>query len=142
MPDEVFQKGDIGLDPANTELAQGSIHSKNALFQRARPCGEFDKKRVEVGRNHRAAKGAAAVQADAKTRRRAIGAEPAVVGNEMVFRVFSGDAALNGDPAGFDVILARDIEWRLMELVPLRNQDLAFDDIQTRHHLGDSVLDL
>jgi hypothetical protein len=60
----------------------------------------------------------------------------------MVLGVFCGDAALHGDAAGFDVILPGDVQRRLVELVALSDEDLAFHQIDAGDHFGDGVLDL
>ena len=67
---------------------------------------------------------------------------PAVVGDEMVLRVLGGDAALHRDAAVLDLLLRRNAERRLVQLVALRDQDLALDDVDAGDHLGHRVLDL
>jgi hypothetical protein len=74
---------------------------------RVAPGGDLDQERVVIRGDHRTGVGGAGIQADAKTRRAAVHRNLAVIGGEVVFRVFGGDAALQGVPAQADVFLER-----------------------------------
>ena len=66
-----------------------------ALVERRAPGGDLHQQRVEVGRDDRAAEPVAAVQPDREPAGRAVGGDPAVVGDEVVLRVLGGDPALD-----------------------------------------------
>ena len=92
--DQVFQELQVGGHAADAELAQRAVHARDGLGRGRRPGRHLDQQRVVVGRDHRAAIGRAGVEPDAEAGRAAVGGQPAVVGQEAVFRVFGGDAAL------------------------------------------------
>ena len=60
----------------------------------------------------------------------------------MVLGILGGDAALHGHAAGFDLVLLRNVQRRLVELTALRDEDLRFHQVDARDHFGDGVLDL
>src|SRR5207237_6372289 len=74
--------------------------------------------------------------------RGAIGGKAAVIGDEMVLGVLGGDTALDGHAAGFDLVLLRNIQRRLVELVTFADEDLRLDQVDAGDHFGDGVLDL
>ena len=93
------------------------MHSLHRLIEIAAMGGDLHQQRIKVGRNHRAAESAAAVQSNAKTRRRSVAGEAAVIGDEIIFRVFGGDARLNGHAARLDLLLHRNVDRRFVQLI-------------------------
>src|SRR5262249_24394873 len=61
---------------------------------------------------------------------------------ELVRRVFGGDPALEGVAERLDRLLRGQVDLGVRERRPLGNQDLAFDEVDSRHDLVDRVLDL
>jgi hypothetical protein len=142
MANQVEQEGDVGLDPADTELAQGAVGPLHRLLERPAPGGDLHQQRVEVRRNHRAAESIAAVEAHGEAAGGAIGGDAPVIGNEMAIGVFGRHAALHRHTATIDVILMRDPDRRLMQFVAGSNQQLAADQIDAGDHFGHRVFDL
>ena len=66
----------------------------------------------------------------------------AVVGNEVLGRVFGGDAALHGVTVQRHAILTRQIHLRTVQCQALRDLNLAADQVDAGHHFRDRVLHL
>ncbi len=154
--DEVFQELQIGGHAADAEFAQRAVHARDGFRGGRRPGRDLDQQRVVVGRDHRAAIGRAGVQPDAEAGRTAVGREPAVVGQEAVFRVFGGDAALQrvaverdlrllGHAGGMAVAVRagrRAVTLCDTDDAAFGDADLRLDDVHAGDHLGDGVLHL
>ena len=96
---------------------------------------------VEAG-DDRARIGRAAVEPDAEAGRAAIGGDAAIVGNEILLRIFGGDAALQRVAVEPDVRLRRHARFRRADRLAFEDVDLRLDDVDAGHLLGDRVLDL
>ena len=142
VPDDVFEEQDVGLDAADAELAQGAIHAMAGAFERGVPGGDLHQQGVVIGRERRAGVGCAAVQTDAEAGRRAVGGQLAVVGREIIFGVFGGDAALDGRTVERDVALLGKRKRRRVQRMPLGDADLGLHQVDSGDHFGDGVLDL
>ena len=94
MLEQVFDKGDVGAHAADTELAQGAVHAGNRRFGRLGVGCDLDEQAVVVARDDAACVGCAAVKADAHARGFAKGGDAAIVGDEVVLRVFCCDPRL------------------------------------------------
>ena len=94
MLQEVLDKGDIGRHAANTEFAQGAVHAGDGLFRGWCPSCDLGQERVVIAGDDAARIGRAAIEADAHARGRAIGGDAAIVGDEVVLRIFGGDPGL------------------------------------------------
>ena len=87
-------------------------------------------------------KARAGVEADAHAAGRAVVAEPAVVGHEVVGRVLGRHAALDGEA------VVRTASWLRRPIsgsesgLPWAMRICALDDVEAGHLLGDGVLDL
>ena len=66
----------------------------------------------------------------------------AVIRHEVVLRIFRRDAALQRVAVERDLVLLRQVDRRLVQLVALRDQNLAAHEVDAGHHLGDGVLHL
>src|SRR5207248_1395226 len=93
-------------------------------------------------RDHRAAERGATVQSHPVSTTRSIRGKSAIVRDEVILRIFGGDPALHGDATGFDLVLLRNVQRGVVEVMTLRDHDLRLDDVRASHHLGDGVLDL
>ncbi len=142
MIDHVLDERNIRLHAANAELAQRPVGALAGALERRIPGGHLDQQGIVVGLQLRTRVGGGAVKPDAQAGGRAIGRDAPVVRREIVFRVFGRDAALDREAVDAHVFLLRQIERRLVELGPLRDQDLRAHDVDARHHLGHRVLDL
>ena len=60
----------------------------------------------------------------------------------MVLRVFRRDPALHRVAARLHLVLRRNVQRRFVQLVPLRNQNLALHQIDAGHDFRHRVLDL
>jgi hypothetical protein len=109
MQDDVFQEGEVGGNAADAKLAQGPIHAANRLFGIAALGSHLDQQRIVEGRDHRAGVGGAGVEANTGARGAAVRGELAVVRREILFRIFSGDAALQGVAMQANIRLGRNI---------------------------------
>ena len=96
MVDQVFQEHDIGLHPANAEFPQRPAHACDAFLLRRRPGRHFLKQTVVIAGDERTRIGRAAIKPDAEAIGAAIDLDAPVVGDEILFRVLGGDAALHG----------------------------------------------
>ena len=142
MRDEVDEERDVGLHAADTEFLQAALDVAGGLLVGQPPRRHLHQQRVEVGRDDRAGEGGAGVEPDAHAAGRAIGGDPAVVGEEAVLGVLGGDAALNRRPHRLDLRLFPEPDLGIGELPALRHAELAADDVDTGDLLGDSVLHL
>ena len=106
------------------------------------PRGDFDEERIVVSGEHRTRVGSAAVEANAEAGGRAIGGNFSVVGREILFGIFGGDAALQRGAVERDVLLPRQGHRRVVERVTLRDENLRLDEVDAGDHFGDGVLDL
>ena len=140
--DQIVQKRDVGLDAADTKLAQGSIHALASFRERASPGRHFDQKRIVIRRDHRAAVGRCAVETNPEAGRRAIGVNPAVVGQEVVRRIFGRNAALQRVAIQRHVVLRRQRHFRTVQLVALRDLNLGAHNVDAGHHFRDGMLHL
>ena len=141
MFQQVDDKFDVRRHAADTEFAQRPVHPRNRLFRRLRMCRHLDEKAVIIARDDAARIGRAAIQPDAIAGGRAVGRQAAIVGDEVVQRVFGGDAALHGVAVQFDIGL-RGHPGRLRQGLALFDQDLGLHDVDAGHLLGDGVFDL
>src|SRR5690606_11431303 len=95
--------------------------------------------RVEVRADLRARVGGPAVQPDARTAGRPVGADHADVGPELVGRVLGGDPALQRGTAQVDRLLA---QAEVGQRLPGSDAQLRLDQVDVGDLLGDRVLDL
>src|ERR1700676_3578031 len=139
MVNDVFKKGDIGFDAANAALAESTVHPLASFGEFCAPRRHFYEKRIVVGSEDGASICRAAIETDSKSCRGSVSRKLSVVGSEILFRVFGGDAALKGRAVEWHVYLFRQRERLLVELVALRDQNLRADQVDARHHLGYGV---
>ena len=96
MFEQIFDKSDIGADPADAKLAQRAVHTGNGFFWGGRPCGDFHQQRVVIPRDHTAGVGCTAIKPNAHAGGAAIGGDTAVIWDEVILRIFGGNAGLQG----------------------------------------------
>ena len=142
MGDDVFQELQIGGEATHAELPQGAVHARGRFIRRVAPGRDLDQQRIVVRRDHGTGIGGAGVQSDTETGGAAVHADLAVIGREIVFRVFGGDAALQGMAAQADVFLERDEGVIVAHGCAFGDADLRLDDVHAGHYFGDGVLDL
>ena len=142
MIDEVCKEDEISGDAANAELVQSPRHAIDRFLRRRRPGGHFLQQRVIEPRHLRTRIGRAAVEADAKTCRAAIGDDTAVIGNEVFFRILCGHPALQGVTIEMNVLLRRDPAFRRPDRLSFRNPDLRLDDVNAGDLFGHRMLHL
>src|SRR6266481_8982757 len=94
MIDDILQKRNVGLDAANAKLAQRTIHALASFRKVQSPGGHFHEQRIIIGREQRAGVRRAAVEANAKSRGRAVRGNFSVVRREILLGVLGGHAAL------------------------------------------------
>jgi hypothetical protein len=106
------------------------------------PGGDLDQEGVVIGGDDGPGIGGAAIEADAKARRAAIGVDAAIIRGEAVLRVLGGDAALEGVAIEADVLLPGHEGVIVAEARALGDGDLRLDDIDAGDQFGDGVFDL
>ena len=141
MVDDVLQELDVRLHTADPKFPQCPVGPGTSSGQCGVPRGELDQQRV-VERAQDGAGIGGAVQADSQAGGGAISLQPPVIGREPVGRILGRNAALNGETAPLDLVLARDVERALVQTASLRDQDLRAHDVNARDGLGDGVLHL
>ncbi len=138
---QVDDEVDVGGHAADAELAQGAVHAGDGLFGRLRPGGDLDQQRIVIAGDDAPSIGRAAIQPDAHAGGRAIGGDAAIIGDEVVLRVFGGDAALQGMAAQLHIGLAGNAGGFGQGLA-LGDLDLGLNDVDAGHFLGDGMFDL
>ena len=137
---QVEQKADVGVDAADSELAQCPVQALAGAFEGAPPGGDFHQQGIEIGRYFCARKSTASVKANAETGSRAVGHEGAIVRFEVVLRHFSGDAALDCITTDFHIFLSLNKNHRMVEGVALRYQNLHPNQVNAGDFFGDGML--
>ena len=84
----------------------------------------------------------AGVEADAHAAGRAVVGDAAIVGQEVVRRVFGRHAALHGKAGGADGLLAGQADLRVGQRHALGDENLRLDEVDAGDFLGHRVLDL
>ncbi len=102
---QVFDKGDIGADAANPELAQRAIHSGNRRLWGLRVRRHFDQQAVIKARDDAARIGGSAIKANTHARRFAKGGDAAIIGDKVVLRVLGRDARLQSVAVQVNLVL-------------------------------------
>ena len=126
---------DQGLQALDLVLRQRAEHPRRGLLAVGVPDDELAHHRV-VHRRDLAAGTDARVDAHARARRLAVGADPPGRGGEVAGGVLGVDAALDRVAAQHDVLL------RHGQRLAGRRADALLDDVDARRHLGHAVLDL
>ena len=142
IADKLFQENKIGLHAADAELAQRAVHTARCFFGRGRPGRDFLQHRIVIRCDHSARVGGTTVQTNAEPVGTAISGDPAVIRDELVFRILGGDAALQRVTVQPDVILARQAGFNITKPMALDHFDLGFDQVHAGDFFGDRVLDL
>jgi hypothetical protein len=140
--DDVFQEGQVGGQPPHPELAQGAVHAPRCFLGTMAPGGDLDQEGVVIGGDDGPGIGGAAIEADAKARRAAIGVDPAIIRGKAVLRVLGGDAALEGMAIEAHSLLPGHVRLIVAQARALGDGDLGLDDIHAGHQFGDGVFDL
>ena len=96
MCNDVFKKLQIGRQATDAKFAQGAIHPQRRFIAAVAPGGDLDQEGVVIGGDDGPGIGGAAIEADTKARRAAIGIDAAIIRGEAVLRVLGGDAAPEG----------------------------------------------
>src|SRR5690606_17826094 len=142
MADDCLKEGEVGGHAPNAEFAQRPDHAGDRLLRRWRPCRHLFQERIVVAGDDRAGIGGSAIQSDAEAGRPTIGSDAPVVGNEILLRVFGGDAALQRMTVQPDGLLRGDAAFRRADGRAIEEVDLRLDDVDTRDLLRHRMLDL
>src|SRR5262249_29981241 len=102
----------------------------------------LDEQRIIERRDDGARESSAGIKTNAHAAGRAIMAEPAVIGHEVVRWVFGRYPALEGGAVRDHRVLVAEPDLRIGQGQPLGDQDLCLDDVKAGDFLGDGVLDL
>jgi len=137
MRDELIQEAQVGDHAAHAELPQRTVHARDGFLRRGRPGGHLDQQRVVGARDDRAGVGGAGIQPDAEAGRAAVGGDLAVVGDEVVFGILAGDAALQRVGADADVGLARHAALGRADALAVGDADLRLHQVDAGRALGD-----
>ena len=96
MRDDVFEKGNVGLNPTDAEFAEHTMRSTQGVFVGLPTCNHLHQHRIIKRRNHGARVTHPAIESHAETAGGTIGENSSVVGHKLVFRILRGDTALDG----------------------------------------------
>ncbi len=143
--DGVFQQVDDEVDvrahPPDAELAQRPVHPLDRHFRRLGAGRHLGQQAVVEPGDDGAGIGGAAVEPDAGARGRAVGADPAVIGNEVVLRILGRHPALQGMAVQRHIVLRRTAR-RLDDTLALGDHDLRAHDVDAGHFFRYRMLDL
>ncbi|MCY1220949.1 hypothetical protein D9M72_329860 [compost metagenome] len=142
MADDRLEKGQVGCHTADAELPQRAVHAADRFEGVRRPGGNLDEQWVVEAGNDCTRIGGAAIETDAEAGRRAITGDAAIVRNEVLLRVFGGDAALQRVTVEADVFLRGNARFRRAYGVTVEDVDLRLDDVDASHDFRDGVLHL
>ena len=98
------EEADVRSHAGDVEFVERPDGAGDRLLEVLAAAGHFDQQRVEVRGNFRADE-RGAIEAHARTARRAVGGQGPRVGAEAVIRILGGDAALQGRAGHRDVVL-------------------------------------
>ena len=138
----VRDEGDVGLDAADMLLVDGAARLAAHGLEGAVPGGDLDQQAVVVGAYLGAGRRVAAVEAHAEAAAGAVGHNLAVVGREVVLRILSRDAALDGVAVHVEVALFFKPYLRVSDRRSLGYEYLRAHYVDAGDHFGDGVLDL
>ena len=142
MGQNIGDKGDVGLDAADTDLVDGAGGLAAHGRERAIPAGDLHQQRVVVRRDNSAHAHVAAVQTDAEAAGGVIRRDLAVVGGEVVGGILRGDAALDGVAVKVYVLLSGQADLRAAQGIACGHQQLGPHDVHAGDHLSNGVLHL
>ena len=140
--DNVDQEGDIGLDPLDLHLPQGTKGLADGALEGAVIGADLHQQGVVVGQDLGAGVDVAAVETDAVAVAGVVHADLAGVGHEVVGGILGGDTGLDGIAVALDGGLVGDADLLGVQGIALGHQDLGADDVHISDQLGDSVLHL
>ena len=109
---------------------------------RQRMRGRLHQQRIIVRRDDRAGVCRAGIQPNAEAAAAAVSDNFTRIREEMIFRIFRCDPALNGIAVMLDFILFGNSDFRIGEIVSFRNHNLRLNDVDIRDHFRHGMLDL
>ncbi len=139
---DVLEEGNIGLDAADAEFAEGAIGALAGGFEVTAHGGEFDQHGVVVRRDDGTGVAVAGVETDAEAGSGAVVCDAAVVGCEAFLGIFGGDAALDGVAIAGNVFLGGNADLGLVKFVALGDENLGANEVDAGDAFGHGVLDL
>ncbi len=142
MHDQLVEEAQVGRDAANAELPERAMHAHDRVLRGLRPRGHLHEQRIVRRRDDRAGVRRAGIEPDAEAGRAAIRRDAAVVGDEIVFRIFRRHAALHRVAVEADVLLARHAALGAADGRAFGDADLRAHDVDAGDRFGHRVLDL
>ena len=139
---QIDEEGDVRLDAADAEFLQAAFHAPGRVHEAQAVGRHLHEERVVIGRDHGAAESGAGVQSNAQAAGRAVMAQPAIIGQEVVGWIFGRDPALERMSVDADIVLSAEPDFRVGKRLALGDQDLALDDVIACHLFGDRVFHL
>ncbi len=136
----VLEERNIRLHAANAKLAQRAIHAITALIEIRSPCAHLHQQRIVKRRDRRTAVSRRAIQSNAKSGRRTVGLQPAIIRDEVVRRILRRNAALDGNAVQRKFFLRRQAHLWAVQPKTLRHLNLRSHKVNPGHHLGHRVL--
>ena len=137
--ENVEEKRDVGLDAADSKLAERAVHLLDDGHEVLLLARELDEEGVVVW-GDAAADDDLAVEADAHAAGGSVHLNLAKVRREGHLGILGGDAALHGEALDLDVLLARDADVR--QGGTARDENLRLDQIDAGDLLRHRVLNL
>ena len=110
---EVEQKRNVRLDAADAELLQAAFHAAGGIDETQAVRRHLDQQRIVERRDDRAGERRPRVEANAQAARGTVVAEPAVIGHELVGRIFGRHPALDREAVLLDFRLIAQADFRI-----------------------------
>ena len=118
------------------------MHTRDRFFRRWCPGGHFHQQRIVGAGNHGTRIGRTRIEPHAEPSRTSIGRKAAIVRDEIISRVFSGDTALQRVSIQMNVRLLRHAAGRVADARTCGNANLRLHQINARDHFGHRVFHL
>ena len=107
---DVFNKGDVGFDPANTELPQSAIHALDSEIEALRGGGQLHEERVIKRGDDGTSIAHRAIQSDSEAGGTSVADYLAVIGRKVLLGILRRDAGLYRVAVTRHFILGRDAD--------------------------------
>ncbi len=139
---QIEQEADVRLHAPYPEFPQRPVQPLGSALERAARAGHLHQQAIEVGGNDGPGKGRAGIEPDAHPAGGAVGDEGAVVGLEVVGRVFGSYPALDGETVGLYIRLVLNEDGRVVQGITHGHEKLRPHQIDAGDLLRDGVLNL
>ena len=138
VSEHIEDEGDVGLDTTDAALLKDALHTGDGFGEVGTTGGVLDKHGVIVGGDGKTGV-ANAVHTDTATGGMTVDRDGTSVRSEVLLGILSGNAALDGNTTGANVLL---LETNFVESGTGSDAKLGLDNVNSGNLLSDGVLDL